>query len=144
MKKSIEDVLYSNELTVDEFNFLRKQVNWNELDKKQAESGLKNSIYLTVARLEQQAVGMARVVGDGGYIAVIVDVIVLPDYQNKGIGKQLMKNVMNYLENSIEDNQCLMVNLMAAKEREGFYKKFGFIERPNNSMGAGMVKWLYY
>ncbi|MDO4486417.1 MAG: hypothetical protein Q4C46_07500 [Bacillota bacterium] len=24
----------------------------------------------------------------------------------------------------------------------GFYRKFGFVERPNDEMGAGMVRWI--
>lgn len=35
-----------------------------------------------------------------------------------------------------------MVNLMAAKGKEPFYKKFGFIERPNDKHGAGMIQYL--
>jgi hypothetical protein len=34
-----------------------------------------------------------------------------------------------------------MINLMAARGKEGFYKKFGFIERPNDEKGAGMSQW---
>jgi hypothetical protein len=35
-----------------------------------------------------------------------------------------------------------MVNLMAAQGKEGFYKKFGFAERPNDGHGAGMSLWI--
>jgi len=42
----------------------------------------------------------------------------------------------------MQKNDFLMVNLMAAPNKEGFYKKFGFIERPNENMGAGMVMYL--
>ena len=31
---------------------------------------------------------------------------------------------------------------MAAKGKEEFYKKFGFIDRPNENFGCGMHKWL--
>ena len=31
--------------------------------------------------------------------------------------------------------------LMAAKGKEPFYEKFGFSERPNENLGAGMDQW---
>ena len=36
----------------------------------------------------------------------------------------------------------IMVSLKAAKNKEGFYKKFGFIERPNEDFGPGMHQWI--
>lgn len=135
-------ITYGNIISVKDYNCLRKAVGWNELEVEQAERGLQNSSYITVAYKEAQVVGTARVIGDGGYIAIIVDVIVLPEFQGNGIGSQLMNNVINYLENSITETQCLMINLMAAPNKESFYNKFKFVERPNESMGAGMVRWL--
>ncbi|NLM48366.1 MAG: GNAT family N-acetyltransferase [Epulopiscium sp.] len=135
-------ITYGNKISEKEYNDLRKAVGWNTLSKEQAERGLMNSAFLTVAYKDGKAVGMARVVGDGGYIVIIADVMVLPEFQGQGIGRQLMNNVMDYLKNSMQKNDFLMVNLMAAPNKEGFYKKFGFIERPNENMGAGMVMYL--
>lgn len=135
-------ITYGNRISVKEYNHLRKAVGWNVLEKTQAETGLKNSSYITVAYSDGKVVGTTRVVCDGGYIAIIVDVMVLPEFQGQGIGRELMNNVINYLKGTINDKQCLMINLMAAPNKEGFYKKFGFVERPNDSMGAGMVRWL--
>ena len=36
----------------------------------------------------------------------------------------------------------IMVSLKAAKGKESFYKKFGFIERPNEDFGPGMHQWI--
>ena len=135
-------IYYTNTISIKEMNNLRKLVGWNILEERQAKAAITNSSYLTVAYDEKKAVGTARVVSDGGYIAIIADVMVHPDYQNKGIGKKLMENIMIFLENSIDDTQCIMVNIMAAEGREGFYEKFEFIRRPSDTMGAGMIKWL--
>lgn len=35
-----------------------------------------------------------------------------------------------------------LVGLMSAKGKEEFYKRFGFIERPNESYGAGMIQFI--
>lgn len=133
-------VWFSNNITVEDFNSLRKSVGWEVIEYKQAEVGLKNSTFITVAKIDTKVVGVARVISDGGYVAIIVDVIVDPEFQRQGIGGRLLENIMKYLELSISDGQLLKVNLMATTGKEEFYKKYGFITRPNENMGSGMIK----
>lgn len=80
--------------------------------------------------------------GDGGYIAIIVDAIAFPDYQGKGIGKSLMQKAMEYINGNLKEGQVLLVNLMTAKARESFYKQFDFNEGPNETLGCGMTQWI--
>lgn len=135
-------ITYRNDITAEEYNTMRAAVGWKCLDLKQAGTGLKNSAYLTVAYDGNVPVGMVRVVSDGGYMTLIADVMVLPEYQKKGIGGQLMENVNGYLDALGEDGACVMVNLMATTGNEGFYAKYGYEARPNERMGAGMVRWI--
>lgn len=130
---------YKFELTVEEYQDLRKSVGWSTIEQSQATAGLSNSSYIICAKNGDEVIGMARVVGDGGYIVMIVDVIVKPQYQGMGIGKTLMNKVMEYIQGSISEGQSLFVNLMAAKDKEDFYSKFGFEVRPNDINGAGMT-----
>jgi ribosomal protein S18 acetylase RimI-like enzyme len=71
------------------------------------------------------------------YVEYIQDIIVKPEYQRLGIGTIIMNEIIKYI---IEEYpQGTMVCLMAAKGIENYYKKFGFIERPNEVYGAGMI-----
>jgi len=133
---------YKYDILVKDYNILRKSVGWNEININQAQVGINNSIYLITAIHKNKTIGLVRVVGDGGYIAIIVDVIVLPDYQGKGIGKSLMQKVMEFINSDLKEGQSIFVNLMAAKSRETFYRQFGFTERPNEIMGCGMTQWI--
>ncbi len=135
-------IVYKDRISAEEYNDMRNAVGWKVLDVKQAETGLENSVYLTVAYDGDRPVGMARVVGDGGYMNLIADVMVIPEYQKKGIGGQLIKNVNRYLDDLGKDGLCIMVNLMATAGNEGFYEKYGYVARPNETMGAGMVRWI--
>ena len=83
-------------------------------------------------------------VSDGGYIAIIVDVIVLPDFQGKGIGKTMMEKAMDYIKRNINEGNFVFVNVMAAKDKESFYSQFGFETRPNEKVGAGMTQYIYH
>ena len=79
---------------------------------------------------------MARIIGDQGMYFYIQDVIVLPKYQKQNVGFELMKKIMTYIEKNKKEN--MFIGLMAAKGKEGFYKKFGFVERPSEKYGPGM------
>lgn len=129
-------------LTVKEYNALRKSVNWKELPEAQAERGLSNTYYLTAAVIDGQAVGMARLISDGGYVAYLADVVVNQDYQGLGIGKLILNDMLDYIKNTLSQGDQVMVVLVAAKGKEDFYTKYGFIQRPNEMYGAGMTLWL--
>lgn len=135
-------IVYKSEIPTEAYNEMRLAVGWKGLDPVQAEIGLKNSAYLTAAWDGDRPVGMARVISDGGYMTLIVDVMVLPHYQGRGIGRQMLTNVNQWLDSLGKDGLCIMVNLMATTGNEGFYEKFGFEVRPNDRMGAGMVRWI--
>lgn len=133
---------YRDTLSVEAYNHLRKSAGWTEVESKQAQIGIRNSAYIIAAYEADQCVGCLRVVSDGGYTANIVDVLVLPEYQRSGIGKEMMSKAIAFLQNPLEKGQMVMVNLMAAKGKESFCDKFGFEARPNLKSGAGMVMYL--
>lgn len=133
---------YKYDISVEDYNVLRKAVGWNEIDIDQAQVGIRNSIHLITAIHMNKTIGLVRVVGDGGYVAIIVDVIVLPDFQGKGIGKSLIKKIMKLINSDLKEGQSVFVNLMSAKGRESFYSQFGFCKRPNESTGCGMTQWI--
>jgi hypothetical protein len=49
---------------------------------------------------------------------------------------------MTYIKSKLDQGEIAYVALMAAKGKEGFYQKFGFEERPNDHLGAGMTQWI--
>ena len=137
------DIIFRNSISVEDFNYLRKSVGWNEIELKLASKTIENALFIVTAILEGKTIGLTRVSGDGGYTLFITDVIVLPYFQNKGIGKQLMTKAMDYIrEKYLERGQGVSVNLMSAKGKETFYEKFGFGVRPNENRGAGMDQWI--
>ena len=69
----------------------------------------------------------------------IHDVMVMPEYQNKKIGTSIMNKLIEKIETIEKENQDVRVYLGASKGKEGFYRKFGFIERQDADLGAGMI-----
>ncbi len=72
-------------------------------------------------------VGMCRAYWDGGFTATIVSVIVHPDLQGNGIGRQMVALLME----QIQELGVHRVTLQAAAGKERFYEQFGFRERQN-------------
>ena len=91
---------------------------------------------------EENVIGMARLLGDGGMAFYLKDFVILPEFQGKGIGKELLDYVQNYIRNQLKDGWQTKLELMSAKGKEEFYKKFGFEERPSKYLGAGMAKMI--
>ena len=121
---------------------LRAAVGWKKLDNEQAIMALKNSIYTLTATIDDKVVGMGRMVGDGAVICYIQDLVVHPSYQKLGVGQVLMEKLVGHAEEIKIQGTELMLCLMCAKGREGFYEKFGFIARPTENLGPGMIMYL--
>lgn len=137
-----EKITYTNNISVEAYNSLRKSVDWIQLAEKRAAIALGNSFYLCVAMSGNTPVGMVRIVSDGGYTYFITDVIVRPGYQGKHVGMELISRAMDYIQKDVLEGETVMVSLMSAFERETFYKQFGFHQRPFENHGSGMSVWV--
>ena len=119
--------------TLDEYRRLRASIGWNEVDADGIVAGLSSSLYAVVLERDGEAVGCGRVVGDGGIYFYLQDVIVLPELQGQGWGARIMDAVMQYVEEAARPGS--FVGLMAAKDAEGFYLRYGFERRADDRPG---------
>ena len=87
-------ITYEYRLTHD-INSFRRSVGWYELSPRQLNCALKSSVFAITALDGEKEVGSARVVGDGGYQFFISDVIVRPEYQGQGIGREMLSRLMD-------------------------------------------------
>lgn len=88
-------------------------------DPKKLALAFQNSLVRCFAYHEGRLIGAGRAVSDGVWRAAIFDVVVLPEYQRQGIGRQIVKRIV--LETNVE-----VIMLYAAPGHEGFYEKLGF------------------
>ena len=69
-----------------------------------------------------KAIGMARVLSDSVSDAYIQDVVVLPEYRKKGIGKKLILSLVDFCKR----RGVNWIALISEPNQEQFYKKLGF------------------
>lgn len=125
-----------NTLTAKEWAYLRAGVNWSIHSEKDFLIAIKNSVLTISVYYDNKLVGMARIMGDNKLSFFIQDVIVLPDFQNMGIGTLIVNSLLNYIYSHAAPHA--VVNLMASKGKESFYEKFGFTKRNGIQKGLGM------
>ena len=134
--------LKDNVLDVNTYLNLRKAVDGKPFTEEQAKKAIEGSILTVVAYDEERPVGMGRIVGDGAVICYIQDLIVIPEYQGKGVGQMIMESLIDYVEELRLPDTQIMLDLMCAVGRENFYKKYGFISRPTERLGPGMIMYI--
>lgn len=133
-------IKYTNKTPiVDEFNQLTEAVGWGRRENAIVEEALKYTLYSVCVYDEDKLIGYGRVIGDKTIFLHIHDVMVRPDYQGIGIGTGIMNTILDKVNEYRRVNPGIRVYLGASKGKEGFYEKFGFVGRPNESLGAGMV-----
>jgi aralkylamine N-acetyltransferase len=108
-----------------EINSIRQAIHW----EVQPEEKIARAMYLSwgwiTARDEKdQLAGFVRILSDGIRHAYVLDLIVHPSWQKRGIGTAIMTELMAWLG---EDH--LFPTLVSVPGKEAFYRRFGFKEQ---------------
>ena len=124
---------------VAEFNLLYDSVGWGAYDKKITKKAMENTCYSVSIYDDKKIIGYGRLIGDGMCFMYIQDVMVIPEYQNRKIGKLIMEKLISKINKMQERNSDMRTYLGASKGKEKFYEKFGFITRIDAGLGSGMI-----
>ena len=135
-----EEIVYGTSVTPQEYNQLRMAVGWYELTQRQAREGLAHTTFVACARVDGVCVAMGRILFDYGYTAYLGDVAVLPAWQGRGIGRQIVEQLCQRVLDAAQPGETIMFFLGAAKGKEPFYEKLGFETSPSDTAGSGMRK----
>ncbi|ASZ66094.1 GNAT family N-acetyltransferase [Bacillus cereus] len=111
---------------------LYESLGWNsiKLTVNELEQMCKQSWYAIYAFKEQQLIGMGRVISDGVITGVICGVGVLPKYQSSGIGKEIVKRLIQHCEQN-----KVIPQLMCVEKLQSYYESIGF-----EAFSIGMTK----
>jgi ribosomal protein S18 acetylase RimI-like enzyme len=76
-------------------------------------------------------VGFGRVITDYAVFGYVADIFVLPEFQGRGIGKAIVRSMMEHPQ-----LQGLQLMLLRTRDAHGLYRQFGFevLARPDEMM----------
>ena len=130
---------FENNLTYQDYISLRSSVGWNNFAEEQSCDAISNSLYSVTVVDDNRTVAMGRLIGDGLYY-LMVDVVVNPAFQGKGIGSKIIDMLLAHVEDRTPTGGRSSVQLIAEQGKEAFYIKKGFKLIPHEFCGSGMRK----
>ncbi len=117
-----------------EYLALFESTGWNReyhLNAEELYDAICRSWYLVTAYDQNKLVGTGRIISDGVLHALIVDVIVSPAYQNRGLGTTIMRRLLERCRiGHLRD-----VQLFCARGKAPFYGRLGFMARSEDAPG---------
>ncbi len=130
-------VFFSKDREIDlyELEELCDAVGWSRRPLRKVKKAIQHS-FVVVTMWEQRGsyrrlVGFSRATSDHAFNATIWDVVVHPDYQGKGFGKALMKQIIKELRSEDISN----ITLFADPQVVNFYRGLGFMSDPEGIKG---------
>mgnify|MGYP000671843557 FL=1 len=111
---------------------LYESLGWNsiKLTVNELEQMCKQSWYAIYVFDDKRLVGMGRVISDGVITGIICGVGVLPKYQSSGIGKEIVKRLIQHCEQN-----KVIPQLMCVEKLQSYYESIGF-----EAFSIGMTK----
>ena len=126
-------VSLTDRIEADEVLSLYQANGWSSADKPiLLLAALKNSHSLVTARIDGKLVGIGNAISDGHLVVYFPHMLVHPDVQRQGIGRQMMKML---LDRYVDFHQLMLAADGAAVD---FYKSLGF-----SRAGKTEPMWIY-
>ncbi|MFI6941831.1 GNAT family N-acetyltransferase [Streptomyces sp. NPDC050418] len=125
--------------TVETFRRLRTDAGLSDKNPEDVALALPNTWHGVVLHHEGAAIGMGRIIGDGGTAFQIVDICVHPAHQGRGLGRRIMAALTAELDRRAP--ATAYVSLIADGPARFLYEKFGFADTAEHgSIGMYLVK----
>ena len=123
---------------VEDYLALRRRAGLSPKTREQAEAAIPGSWTARHVHHEGtgRAVGMGRVVGDGGWCFHVVDMAVLPEHQRRGLGDAILTALLDEVRRRAPAGAY--VTLLADPPGRRLYARHGFSETAPGSLGMAL------
>lgn len=137
---NVQDLKIEYVINEDEFLEVISSVGFKTYPKYQITKALKNSMYMVKVSVNDEVVGIGRVVGDNSIVCMLSDICVKPKFQKRGIGKLIVLELKRLIEDNVFDGEKMQIELTPTAGNEEFYQKCGFKYKPD--VITGMYLWI--
>jgi len=112
-----------NRLDIDKIHhYISTESYWgNGRTKEEVQTTIAHSFCFGIFNLDNQQLGFARLVTDYVLFAYVMDVLIFPEYQGKGYGKELVTYIMSH-----ELIHKVKTVALKTKDAHELYEKYGF------------------
>ena len=124
------------EIDVSEFIKIRQDLCWNDIPPSLIARAINGSMINISVFDNKKCIGVGRIVGDGALKGMLTDIMVLKEYQNKGVGKLIVKSLIKELEDMVSDGDCFQLEASPTANNRDFYIKCGLKYKPENQDGV--------
>jgi len=126
MKQKNFQIKFVDKWPEDEIVSLYKAGGWwkESYDKSKIKDLIKGSYAFAVVieKKTNKTVGMGRILSDGISDAYLQDLIILPEYRKKGLGRYLVDELVKYCYSK----NIKWIALISEPNQDGFYSNIGF------------------
>ena len=123
-------------IDVNDFIKIRKDLNWNDISPMLVERAINGSMINISVFDNDRCIGIGRIVGDGALKGMLTDIMVLNEYQSRGVGKLIITSLINELENMVNNGECFQLEASPTANNRDFYIKCGLKYKPENQDGV--------
>ena len=128
--------LIKKDIKTSDFVRIRRNLKWNEIPETLVEKAINGSMINISVYDNEECVGVGRIVGDGALKGMLTDIMVLNEFQGKGVGKLIVTSLIKELENMVNDGCCFQLEASPTANNREFYIKCGLKYKPQNQDGV--------
>ncbi len=130
--------LRSGPPSIDEYLELRRAAGLSARTRAEAEAGIDGAWHAVhvVERSSGAAVGMGRILSDGGWYFHICDMATLPSHQRRGLGKAVLRALLDEIDRRAPGEP--LVNLLADEPGRPLYRSMGFEDSAPDTIGMSL------
>jgi len=132
------NITYVNEISAHEVNCLRSSIGFRKINLEQLNASLAGSAYIVAAYSKEEVIGMSRLIWDGGSVALIHDIIVVPQYQMQGIEAEMLNRIFVFLKSKLKPGFGIQVDIRAWNNQVEYFESVGFQISTTQKRGVPM------
>lgn len=125
-----------NVIEPEDFINIRNNLNWNFIPYDLVKRAINGSMVNISVFDKEKCIGVGRIVGDNALKGMLTDIMVLKEYQGKGIGKIIVTSLIKELNKLVKEVESFQLEVSPTANNREFYIKCGLKYKPENQDGV--------